>query len=351
MRAVLAALALAATGQAFYDLVRFHPIGVDLDIPLRAAERWIRGEAPYLASSFSVVAGRELPFLYPPFTLPFFAGLLALPRTVLVVAWLLLGLVVAGAACRRLGIPPRWLPLVLIWPPFSEALIGGNLQIWLFLAFAYLYWDAPRGRLGLRHRRPEDTGNARSGFLAAVVGILKVTQIHAFAQVGVRAPRAALAGAGAIAVVIVVTLPLVGSDPWLAWFEQLSRAADPAWVSAGIGFNRILPPVAMAGLAVASVGVVLFVPRETAGYWVGMLIVVGGASLRIFSMLFMLPAILRLRPEPALVAITLVSLYGGQPAALWLAMLLVPISFVLWRSSGFADDEHLGNEQVARPIA
>ena len=351
VRIALATVALAATGLAFYDLVRFHPIGVDLDIPLRAAERWAHGETPYLASSFTVVAGRDLPFLYPPFTLPLFAALLVVPRTILIVAWLSVGLVVAGAACRRLGIPALWLPLVLMWPPFSEALIGGNLQVWLFLAFAYLYWSAPSGPFGLRHRAAGEVPGPRGGFLAALIGVLKVTQLHAWVDVLGRAPRAALLGLTPIGLAVMLTLPLVGIDPWREWFEQLARAADPAWVSAGIGFNRVLPPAAMAILAVASVGAVLFVPRAVAGYWIGILIVGGGASLRIFSVLFMLPAILRLRPEPALIAITLISLYGGQPAALWLGILLVPISFVLWQKSGETDDQHLRDKQVARPVA
>ena len=63
-----------------------HPVMVDLEIPLRAAERWVHGGEPYLASSFTAAEGYGLPFLYPPPVLPFLAPLLALPRVVVAAA-------------------------------------------------------------------------------------------------------------------------------------------------------------------------------------------------------------------------------------------------------------------------
>jgi hypothetical protein len=148
-----------------------------------------------------------------------------------------------------------------------------------------------------------------------------------------------------------ITLPIVGPGAWIAWVEQLGRAADPNWVATGIGFNRFLPPLVVSALAVGSVAAVVLVPRPIAGYWVGLLMVLGAASLRIFTVLFMLPALLRIRIEPALVAVTLISLYGGQPAALWLGIALVAIAYVVWPRPSIADDEHLRSEQVARTLA
>ena len=60
------AIASLSTNRVFLVL----PYGVDLEIPLRAAARWAAGGEPYLASSFQLDFGPELPFLYPPFLLP-----------------------------------------------------------------------------------------------------------------------------------------------------------------------------------------------------------------------------------------------------------------------------------------
>src|SRR5712675_2590018 len=54
--------------------------GVDVEIPLSAAERWLAGQPPYLASAFTSAPGATQPFLYPPYVLPFLAPLTGLPR-------------------------------------------------------------------------------------------------------------------------------------------------------------------------------------------------------------------------------------------------------------------------------
>ena len=326
IRAVLLVAAALATLSAAYDLVRFHPIGVDLEIPLRAVERWTVGDTPYLASSFQVDAGRELPFLYPPFTLPLFALLLEVPRTALTVLWLGAGLVGAAIACRRLGIPPLLLPAVLLWPPFAEALIGGNVQVWLFVAFVYTYWESPTGPMQPRHRDREP--EYRHAALGAAVAALKPTQIHPWFEVLRRNPVAGLAGATLVAgLPIIVTLPLVGTSSWVDWFAQLGRASDPAWIAAGIGFNRFLPAPAVWALAVGTVIAAPFVPRRSAGYWIGILLVLGSGSLRIFTVLFLLPAMLRIQPELRLLAAAAISLYGSNLPALWLGIVLVASAF------------------------
>ena len=74
---------------------------VDLEIPLRAAERWQAGQPPYLASAFTSPPGATQPFLYPPFTLPFLALLTGLPRAfvgTVAVAIMLLAAIAAGAS-------------------------------------------------------------------------------------------------------------------------------------------------------------------------------------------------------------------------------------------------------------
>ena len=67
--------------KAFFGTVLIDArFAVDMEIPLRAAERWLAGDAPYLASAFTSPPGATQPFLYPPYVLPFFAALSELPR-------------------------------------------------------------------------------------------------------------------------------------------------------------------------------------------------------------------------------------------------------------------------------
>ena len=113
---------------------------VDLEIPLRAAERWMAGLPPYQADAFLTEPGATSPFLYPPYLLPLLAVLAELPREVVSVAWVGLLAFVAVAACRRLAIPWPWMPFVLAWPPFSEGIFGGNVQVVVFGAFVFLFW-------------------------------------------------------------------------------------------------------------------------------------------------------------------------------------------------------------------
>ena len=84
--AVLIAILAVVVVWALWQLVTGYPIGVDLEIPLRAAERWLRGEDPYPPDAFQAPNGPDLPFLYPPSLLPLIAPLTVLPRAAVSVA-------------------------------------------------------------------------------------------------------------------------------------------------------------------------------------------------------------------------------------------------------------------------
>ncbi len=85
--AILTAILVVVTAWALWQLLAGYPLGVDLEIPLRAAERWLAGEDPYPPGAFDAPNGPDLPFLYPPFLLPIIAPLTFLPRDVVMVAW------------------------------------------------------------------------------------------------------------------------------------------------------------------------------------------------------------------------------------------------------------------------
>ena len=182
LRAGLAGIAIAIIGWSLLNHLLFvYPFSVDLEIPLRAADRWLNGGQPYLASAFSSPPGPTQPFLYPPFSLPFVAALLAVPKVPLQAAWLAICLGAGILAVRRLAIPWIWVPFVLAWSPFAEPIIGGNVQIVLFLAFVVMFWR----RLGPvvafapveRDVADPNVSAAGLGGLAALIGAFKPSQV------------------------------------------------------------------------------------------------------------------------------------------------------------------------------
>ena len=304
-----------------------HPVMVDLEIPLRAVERWVHGGEPYLASSFSASEGYGLPFLYPPPVLPLLAPLLALPRGVVVAACLV---ATGGAAIflvRRLGVPWRAVPIALCWLPFAEGLVGGNAQVLLVAAFVAVFFDPPAGPWRPTPRDPRDGGRpaAVDGILAAVTPALKLTQPHAWAALLRRRPLAALLGLIVAAAVALATLPLVGVGTWQAWIAQLGRAADPAWELRGSSLVQLLPGLLSPAATGLTVVLVMLVPTRRLGAVAGLLLVLGAPSLRSYGVLLLLPAMLAVRRDVALVAVILIG--TGVMPGVWAGILLVSLAF------------------------
>jgi len=333
LRFGLGVLALVIVLVALRNLLLFHPWGVDLEIPLRAARRWLDGGQPYLAQAFSVGHGYDLPYLYPPYLLPVLAPLLWLPRGLVALAWFGACLGAAAFACRRLAIPARWWPALFIWPPFAEGLLGGNVQILLFAAFTALFWEDPGGGLMTSpragapfHPIPYDPASAErlagvDGLLGAAIGALKASQVHPWLFLARRRWRAAALGAAAIVGLTLLTLPWTGVRLWADWLVQLGRASDPNLGLGGAALARYLPqPLGLAIMA-GSMLAVAVVPTHRAGAWVGLLTVIGSPSLHVFGLLFLLPAMLTIRREVSLVAALLVATY--TLAGWWLAIAIV----------------------------
>jgi hypothetical protein len=304
-----------------------HPLMVDLEIPLRAAERWVHGGEPYLASAFTAPEGYGLPFLYPPPVLPLLAALLALPRAMVEIAWLAATLGASIFVVRRLGVPWRAVPIVLCWVPFAEGLVGGNAQVLLVAAFAAVFFDRPAGPWRPAPRDPRDGGRPAviEGVLAAVTPALKLTQPHAWAALLRRRPWAALLGLAVAGGAALATLPLVGVGAWQAWIAQLGRAADPAWALRGSSLVELLPGLLSPVATGLTVLLVMLVPTRRLGAAAGLLLVLGTPSLRSYGALFMLPAMLGVRRDVALVAAILVG--TGVMAGMWAGILLVTLAF------------------------
>ncbi len=340
LRAGLLGMTGIAVAVAVRDLLTVYPIAADAEIALRAADRWLAGGQPYLASSFQAPAGPNLPFLYPPFVLPFLGPLSLVPRTAAVAAWILIGVVVAIWTCRRLGIPWPWVPLVLLWPPFFEGLIGGNIQVFLFAAFLGLMLDPPRADRPFHPVERDLSASSRpawaDGFLAVVNGAIKPSQAQPWFVAARRRPMAALLGAGMVIAVVVATLPITGVSIWFDWLAQLNRAADPGWAFRGAGLASSLPPIIGLSLAGATMVGAVALPRRFAASWLGILMIVGNPSLRMFGLLTLLPGMLTVRREVGLVAALGIASY--TLTGLWIGVALVSAALAAaMRSPGWLE--------------
>jgi hypothetical protein len=345
LRAGLWAMTGIAVAVAVRDLLTLYPIGADVEIALRAADRWLAGGQPYLASSFQAPAGPDLPFLYPPFVLPFLGPLALLPRAVAIVGWMLIGVIVAARTCRRLGIPWQWVPLVLLWPPFFEGLLSGNVQVILFAAYVGLLFKAPAEGAAFHPVERVAHENVRpawvDGLLAVANGAIKPSQAHPWILILRRRPTAAVLGLATVGVIAVVSLPLTGLNLWFDWLAQLARASDPAWILGGAGLARGLPAGVGLALAAATMVAAFFLPRHRAAAWLGILMIVGSPSLRMFGLLMLLPAMLVVRREVALVAALCIASY--TLLGLWLGVALVSAALAAatrwpgWLEGGVAD--------------
>jgi Glycosyltransferase family 87 len=309
------------------ELLAAFVLGNDVEIPLRAAERWSSGGQPYPASAMLVYQGGDLPFLYPPFLLPLIVPFSHLPHDVVSAVWMALLALAAIWSCRRLGIPWPAVPFVLAWPPFAEGLITGNVQIAHFAAFvALLYVPGAVAPVQKAFAPARDWIN---GLQAAAVGVLKVTQLLPVLYLARRRFRAAVVSGLLLVALFVVFLPLTGLAVYGDWFAQLQRADGPAFAGAGIPLSRILgvPDLAMAAIGIA---IVLLARGRDAAAWLGIAMILSAPSMHGYGMLFLLPGLLTLRRD---VAIALAALFLGNyhGYAWWLAVLMVAYLLVASR--------------------
>ena len=323
VRIVLGAFAVAVFVNSAIPVLTKFPVGLDTIIPLNAAERWLDDGVIYVADGFADL-NLLPPFLYPPFVVPLLAPLTVLPE--IVVRWAVVGLLFALAVltCRRLAIPWVLVPFVLLWTPMLGGIWAGNVALAMFAAFIAAFWRTPaRHELepeprDLDGREPPD---ARIGFLAATVASVKLTQAQAWLAIARRSPRAAMLGAVPWIVIVLVTLPLVGIPAYVAWVEQLARASDPTWEAMGPSLLQVIPGSVFAVLTVASfAGAVLLRGRDT-GVWLGILMLVVTPNMHVHSALFLMPALLRIRREFALLGAMLIGTLSD--VGFWLGVALV----------------------------
>jgi hypothetical protein len=330
------------------ELRAYMPIGIDLEIPLRAVSHWAIGGPAYPPSAMLVQSGPDLPYLYPPFLLPLLSPIAALPRDVVTGVWLILGLLGAAWTCRRLAVPWPAIPLVLAWPPFAEGLITGNIQILSFAAFAALLCEPAGG--AFRQRAFVPARDALNGVLAGAVGVLKVAQLLTVPYLARRRPWAAATGIVAMAVLAAATLPLTGLDIYGDYLAQLKRAADPAWTIGGVGIGRQvgIPDLVPAMFALA---MALSVRGRDSVAWLGVALVVASPGVHGFTFLFLLPGLLTIRRD---VAIAIAALFIGRyhTDLWWIAgALVVCMLIAMNRWPWLRVRGHESADRAARPSA
>ena len=353
----LIGILIVVMAQALIGILVLPRFAVDIEIPLRAGMRWVAGQPPYLSDAFKEPPGPTLPFLYPPITLPFLAAIDQLPRSPVEIGGVVGLFACAVLACRRLAVPWLWTPLFLVWPPFAEGIVSGNVQIALFAAFVYLFFEPGGDPWSPTPRDLADrsTSGVMIGGLATLPGAVKVPQPHAWLYALRHRPLAAVGGAIVAGIVAAATGILTGFALWSDWLAQLRLANDPAWDVGGIALSRYLPEGIGFAIVVICLVAVLFVPWRSAGAWVGVLSVVGSVSLHTFGLLFLLPAMLIIRREIALIVAILIATYTLQGT--WIAIAVCAWTFAAsfrWRglrepTIGTESDAPVGGTLVVRP--
>jgi hypothetical protein len=318
------ALAIVVGGLAMVgipDLRAAFPLGIDLEIPLRAATHWLSGAPVYPPSAMLVESGPDLPYLYPPFLLPLLSPLTSLPRPPLIDVWLILCLLTAVWTCRRLGIPWIAVPCLLAWPPFAEGLLVGNVQILLFAAFVAVFYEPGEGAPEQRDLGSRPGHDLLNGILAALVGALKITQALPTLYLARRRIRAAVLGVAAIGALALVTLPLTGVQIYWDWLAQLQRAADPVWTIGGVAVGHRLGIPDVIPIALGIVLALVVRGRDSAA-WLGIALIIATPSVHGYTFLFMLPAMLTIRRDLAIpIGVLFLGVYHGY--AWWMAFMFV----------------------------
>jgi len=305
--------AAAAVGSVLTDLVQFNgQLLRDLGIYLRAGEHFAAGAPVYLTAVLTQapVDKTLYPFLYPPPTLPLVEVLAALPRPLVEGGWVVGSIAAALVGLRLIGLSPGWALAALLWPPFFQGLYVGNVAVPAFTLFAAAPWF---------------------GAGLVLVAIFKpYSGVAALWLVRERRLRALLVGLAVLALLVLLTLPLVGIDAWRAWIEGLdlysrSQSSLPALVSMGLGAWLAVPVQLLVG--VAAIGWAWLARGREGLARFGLATVIASPSLFSHGFLVALPAILALRPAALWLAIGITSVAPGF--AWWLAIVLAAVATIV----------------------
>lgn len=263
----------------------------DLRLYLVAGAHFVAGLPVYQVTPIQDLPGNAtlLPFLYPPPLLPLFGVLSELPWPLVASAWLLASTAGCVAALRLVGVRWLWVPILLLWPPFFEAIWVGNVVVFGLLVLAIAV-RLPRrsGTLGLGPLfKPQ--------FAIPAVWLLRGGRWRPLVE-----------GLAAVGVVVLVTLPMVGVSGWVDWIRALVAFQQSAQAMPNLysfALPRTLPYAAFVGLAVLAV-VWALMPRGVSGLRrLGVASVVASPTLYRHGLLEMVPAMVVLDLDLLLVTL------------------------------------------------
>jgi hypothetical protein len=244
-----------------------------------------------------VQGGPDLPYLYPPFLLPFLAQVASLPHGLVINVWLCICVIAGIWTFRRLAIPWIAVPCFLAWPPTGEALVVGNIQVLLFAAFVAVFYEPRDGVLRQRPLRPgRDLVN---GVMAGFLGAIKVGNMLAMLFLARRRIRAALLGCLVFGLIVLATLPLTGIPIYFDWLAQMQRASDPAWVYGGITLSHNIGVPDAVTVAIGIAAALLLRGRDSVA-WLGIALILATLNVHGHTFLFLLPALLIIRRDLAI---------------------------------------------------
>jgi hypothetical protein len=298
----------------------------DLRLYLGAGQDFLAGVSPYTTVALSAYPPdlSQLPFLYPPPTLPFFAFLSVLPFPLVALAWVAASAAGVVISFRAFGLSWRWAVLGLVWFPVEQAIYTGNVAALSLLIFAF--------------------GPALPGLLP-LGGLLKPQNgILALWLISQRRWRMLLLGLVGLSAIVVATLPITGIWLWQDWTTSLLayQASEQNLRGLyGVGLARYLALPIFLGVALLVTWAALASAGRTALARLGLASVIASPSLWSHGFLFAVPAFLHLRAPWFWLVVGFLSV-GPFPGP----QLALAIAGLGWFVPLMTRDKELGNHLV-----
>jgi hypothetical protein len=197
--------------------------------------------------------------------------------------------------------------------------VTGNVAVLIFAAFAIVVSTAPMARARERGAEPN------LGLAAAFVGVFKIGQPQSWMWSARRFPSGALLGMVAFGGLALATVPLTGLAIYGDWLGQLFLASNPDWPAVGLPLALYVGRQLAILIAAGSVVAAILLTRGAPVAWLGILTVVGSLSLHNYGLLLLLPALLLLRVELAVLIGVFLNI---APGGAWIGIAALVIALV-----------------------
>ena len=308
----------AATSWLTHDIPRLpiQPLR-DIHLYLSAGAKALDGASPYLDAPLgSITHMDQLPFIYPPLTIPLFELLASVPRPLADAIWVSSSIVAVVAALWLLGVRGRWLVVLLAWPPIALGIAVGNVASFTF----FLY-----------------VAGFRVGAALILGGVFKFqSTIPALWLVRERKWRSIAAGVGILAVLALIAVPLVGLHAWIDWLNGLLYFQESLTLHTGIpglALARRLGPTVAIAATVLVVGYGLLGRGRNGLARLGLASVVASPTLYLHGFSPLLAGALSLGPELLWFFLGLGDWSWHRLPFIWLGFPLVGLALLVARGS------------------